>query len=94
MRVESPASPAAVLREIVEAAHVPGDGITVHTDADSYRDRVLVGVRLPAAAFVMSIARSEYDGFAILKILGFRETTIAESGPDAMTRAQALKGKK
>lgn len=92
MRVETPPSPSRLLRDRVEAEHVPGDRLTVITDAQSYPDRVLVGVRLPTAAFVMTIARREYDGLKLMNLLGFPDAPEAPR-PDAMTRALAQKGK-
>jgi len=68
-----PITPAAALRERVEAMFNPGDRVAVLSDMESYVDRVLVAVRLPAAAFVMTIARAEYDGLAILRLLGFSD---------------------
>ncbi len=73
-------TPAAALRDRVEAMHQPGDRITVVSDAESYVDRVLVAFRLPTAAFVMAIDRAEYDGVAILATLGF-DTTPAPLPP-------------
>jgi hypothetical protein len=90
--METPPSPAAVLRARVEAAHVPGDKVTILTDAEAYADRVLVAVRVRSAAFVMSIARAEYDGLAILKLLGVPDEAPDAHRLDAMTRALAQKG--
>lgn len=64
-------TPAAALRDRVEAMHRPGDRVTVVSDAESYADRVLVAVRLPTAAFVIAIDRGEYDGMVFLRTLGF-----------------------
>lgn len=68
------ASPARALRDRVEAMHQPGDRITLLSDSESYVDRVLVAFRLPTAAFVIAIDRSEYDGMAVLRAAGFDTT--------------------
>ena len=74
MTIASP-SPARALRDRVEAMHQPGDRITVVSDAESIADRVLVAIRLPTAAFVISVERSEYDGLALLRAVGFPSST-------------------
>jgi hypothetical protein len=87
---ETPITPAAALRERLAELHA-GERITIVTDAESYRDRVLVAVRIPSAEFVMTINRAEYDGLAILKILGVPDAPPEAHRPDAMTRALAQK---
>jgi hypothetical protein len=57
--------------------HQPGDRLTLISDSDSYADRVLVAIVMEGvAAFVMAIDRAEYDGLAILRLLGVREDPI------------------
>ena len=69
-------TPAAALRDRVEAIHDPSCPVTIVTDSDSYADRVLVGMRVDGAAFVMSVDRAEYDGLAILRLLGCRDEPV------------------
>lgn len=72
MKREAPPSPARALRDHVIATHCEGDGITVATDASSYRNQVLVAVRVAGVACVIAVDRAEYDGFKLLEILGLR----------------------
>ena len=51
----------------------PGQAVAIATDAHTFPNHVLVAVRVPGAACVLQVAREEYDGFAILKILGVKE---------------------
>ena len=54
--------------------HQPGDRLTLITDSESIADRVLVAIVMEGvAAFVMTIDRAEYDGLAILRLLGVRD---------------------
>ncbi len=66
-----------MLRDRAEAMHQPGDRLTFISDSESYADRVLVAIVMEGvAAFVMGIDRAEYDGLAILRLLGVREDPI------------------
>lgn len=73
----APITPARALRDRAEAMHQPGDRLTFISDSEGYADRVLVAVVMEGvAAFVISIDRAEYDGLAILRLLGVREDPI------------------
>jgi hypothetical protein len=69
-------TPAALLRDRVEALHAAGDQVTVVTDAESYADRVLIGLRVAGASLVMTVSRAEYDGLAILRLIGCRDEPV------------------
>lgn len=74
MTAAAAVTPAAALRDAVEAMFTPGDRVAATSDSHSYVDRVLLAIRLPDVAFVMSIPRAEYDGIAVLRVLGFDMT--------------------
>lgn len=82
-------SPAALLVERLDAMHREGDELTVATDAQSYPNKVLLAIRRPGFSGVLSIDKSEYDGVAVAKILGFTDAP----QPTAMQRAKAQKVK-
>jgi hypothetical protein len=86
-------TPEEALRARVEAARARGDRITVISDADSYTEVVLLGIAIgDAAACVMSIDRSEYDGFKVLKAMGVPCDGPAP-GANAMDRAKRAQKK-
>lgn len=80
-------SPAAALLDACHAMHRPGDDLTITTDASSYPDRVLIAIWRPAAAFVMAIDASEYDGVVLAKLCGFADLVM----PTAMERSTKMK---
>jgi len=87
-------SPAAALRDRVEAMHQPGDRITLLADADSYADQVLVAIRLASSACVMAIRRDEYDGMAILRAIGCKELPVKPVHASAKTSTTKKQDKK
>jgi len=87
-------TPAAALRDRVEAMHQPGDRITILTDSDSYADQVLVGIRLASSACVMAIRRSEYDGMAILRAIGCKELPVKPAPAGVKTPTTKKQDKK
>ena len=81
-------SAAAELRDRVLAMPLaPGQTVAICTDAQTFPNHVLVAVRVPGAACVFQVARSEYDGFAIMKILGIEQGATPPI-PEAKTRAK------
>lgn len=64
-------SPASALLEAVCAHHRAQDRLNFLTDSESYPDKVLLAIWQPAAAYVIAIAKSEWDGLATAKLFGF-----------------------
>ena len=73
---------AAALLNACLAMHRPGDELTITTDACNQPGKRLIAIWRPAAAFVMSVDASEYDGLFLAKLCGFPYLTL----PTAMER--------
>ena len=64
-------SAAEKLRDEVDAMHRPQDTLNFTTDHHNHPRVVLMAIWLPAGSFVMAIDKTEWDGMATAKLLGF-----------------------
>lgn len=76
-------SPAARLIAQLDADWNEGKQLAVATDAHSYRDTVLIGIRRPRVSCVIDVPKREYDGVALMTLIGFEQAK-----PDPMQAAR------